>query len=63
MNSTHGLVLCMSQNPRSSSVTLSNPKIRYYTRITPMVVLSSKPLRYKIIQFSQNSDIRLQASS
>ncbi|XP_068302498.1 F-box protein At5g49610-like [Pyrus communis] len=67
VSSTHGLVFCVSQNPRSSSVapdyfvckpttlqyeTLPNPKTRYFNRITAMVVLSSKPLRYKIIRFS-----------
>ncbi|KAB2618339.1 F-box protein [Pyrus ussuriensis x Pyrus communis] len=67
VSSTHGLVFCVSQNPRSSSVapdyfvckpttlqyeTLPNPKTRYFNRITAMVVLRSKPLRYKIIRFS-----------
>ncbi|KAB2618340.1 F-box protein [Pyrus ussuriensis x Pyrus communis] len=60
--SRQGLVFCMSENNYQLFVCkpttrqwekLPNPRNRYFTSTTAIVVLSSKPLRYKIIQISR----------
>ncbi|CAB4318549.1 unnamed protein product [Prunus armeniaca] len=64
VSSQGGLVFCVNQNHRRVPEyfvckpttlqweTLPNPKTRYYTQSNAIVVLSWKPLRYKIIRFS-----------
>lgn len=65
VSSQGGLVFCVNQNHRTVPEyfvckpttlqweTLPNPKTRYITLSNAIVVLSSKPLRYKIIRFSR----------
>ncbi|BFG39647.1 hypothetical protein CerSpe_259210 [Prunus speciosa] len=65
VSSQGGLVFCLNQNHRRVPEyfvckpttlqweTLPNPKTRYTTLSNAIVVLSSKPLRYKIIRFSK----------
>lgn len=62
-----GLLLCNDVNPPKSTTpryiickpttqqwqTIPNPKMRYFTRKTAMVVLGSSPLPFKIVRFSE----------
>ncbi|KAL6222016.1 hypothetical protein ACLB2K_005408 [Fragaria x ananassa] len=56
-----GLLVCVNQNNRylvckpttKQWVKIPNPKTKYFTASTSLLVLKSNPLKYKIIRFSQ----------
>ncbi|PON91275.1 F-box domain containing protein [Trema orientale] len=67
VSTKQGLLLCLGKNPKRSAripryivckpttqewQQIPNPKTRYFTRKTTMVVLGSNPIRYKIVRFS-----------